>query len=407
VLGDEAPEVIDQRIARIREQAISRPDLIALIEKYSLYKDMRRSKPLSDVIEKMRSSIILAPVSSDTGAADKTISVDLSFDYDEAPAAQAVAQDLMQRILELDASGNSTQATRRAQFLTDQARDLDKQIKGIEQQIAEINGRNGQILSDSSSMFMGGNGGSYDVQIAQLQRDNAMLSSQRSEARNSDQRDPAVAAAETALASARAVYTENHPDVVLAKQRLAEAKELAKSNTAKLPMQSIDDQISFNNSQMAALRAAKAREVGQVSSALSARAQAPMVRQQISQLQQQLAGLNTQYEGVSQKLLAARAGVRADDEQLGERLSVIDPPVIPDKPVWPNRLLIAAAGIAGGLGLGLVLALIVEFILRPIRDPSALASITGLSPLASIPPIKDRPVVKARKRSWLMPWRRT
>ena len=412
ILGDDGPEIIDRRIARIREQAMSRPDLVALIEKYGLYKDMRASKPLSDVIEKMRSSIILAPVAAEGGGPsdDRTISIQLSFDYFEPVPAQQVAQDLMQRMLELDATGNSVQAANKVQFLTEQARGLQRQIQSVQGNIAQINAQNGQILSDSGAMVMGGNTGSYDVQIAALQRDNATLLSQRNQARSSDQRDPVVASAESALATARAIYTENHPDVVFAKQRLAEARELAKSNTAKLPLQSIDDQIAFNNSQLAALRAARAREMGQVSSALSARSRAPLVQQQISQLQQQLAGLNSQYEGVSTKLLAARAGVRAEDEQMGERLSVVDPPIVPDKPMWPDRLLIAAIGIVGGLGAGVLLALIVELILRPIRDPSTLTAIVGLAPLAVIPPIKPRPKPgqKGTSALWsrIWPWAR-
>ena len=42
---------IEQRIARIREQVLSRGDLIQLIEQNDLYSDERRSKPLSKVIE--------------------------------------------------------------------------------------------------------------------------------------------------------------------------------------------------------------------------------------------------------------------------------------------------------------------------------------------------------------------
>lgn len=402
IIGDDGPEIIDRRIARIREQATSRPDLVALIEKYGLYKDDRERKPLSEVIEMMRSAIVLAPVSGDmagTRPDEKTISIQLSFDYREARPAQAVAQELMQRLLELDSTGNAEQATNKVQFLTEQAKDLDRRIKDVQGKIAEINIRNGGILSDSGTVMLGGNSGSYDVQIASLQRDTASLIAQRNTARSSDQRDPAVTAAQSQLAAARAVYTENHPDVVLAKARLAEARELAKSNTEKLPMDSIDDQIAFNNSQIGALRAAKAQELGQMSSALSARSRAPLVQQQITDLQQQLTGLNTQSEAVSSKLLAARAGVRAEDEQMGERLAVVEPPIVPDTPIWPNRLLIAAVGIGGGLGLGLVLALAMELFLRPIRDPGALAAIVGSSPLAVIPPIKARPLPKNNGRT--------
>jgi hypothetical protein len=99
---------------------------------------------------------------------------------------------------------------------------------------------------------------------------------------------------------------------------------------------------------------------------------------------------------VQQKLLAAKAGVRAEDEQMGERLTVVEPPVVPDEPVWPNRLLILAGGIAGGLGLGLLLAGLVELTLRPVRDPRTLASITGAPPIGVVPLIPVKPLRSAR-----------
>jgi hypothetical protein len=84
---------------------------------------------------------------------------------------------------------------------------------------------------------------------------------------------------------------------------------------------------------------------------------------------------------------------------MGEKLSVVDPPVVPDTPIWPDRLLISAMGIVGGLGLGFVLALAIEFLLRPIRDPASLAALVGSPPLAMIPVIKERQSPRARRKS--------
>jgi polysaccharide biosynthesis transport protein len=401
MLGAQGSEVIDRRIARITERVTSRPDLIALIEKHGLYQDLRKSKPLSEVLQKMRESISLTPTGgsdSDGSGQSRTIAFKLSFDYGEAAPAQAVAQDLMQRIVELDATGNSEQAARRVEFLTEQARGLETQINDVQGKIAAINAQNGTVLSNSGVMMLGGGAGSYDVQIAALQRDTAQLISQRDTARTSDSRDPVVSSAEQALASARAVYAENHPDVVIAKQRLAEARELAKSNTRKLPLDQIDQQIAFNNSQVAALRAAKAQEMAQMTSARTAQSRAPLIQTQIADLQGTLSGLSEQYKDVSSKLLAARAGARAEDEQMGEKLSVVDPPVVPDTPVWPDRLLISAMGIGGGLALGLLLALAIEIILKPIRDPGALSALVGSAPLAMIPVISERQAPKQNRK---------
>ena len=69
------------------------------------------------------------------------------------------------------------------------------------------------------------------------------------------------------------VTAETHPDVVIAKQRLEQARQLARTNTSRLPLDTIDQQIAFNNSQIAQLRAAKAQELAQMSSQLSSQAQ--------------------------------------------------------------------------------------------------------------------------------------
>ncbi len=405
VAGGLDNSLIERRIAGIKQQVTSRPDLIELINRHGLYANERTSKPLSDVIDKMRDNIALTPTTvklPTSGADDRTVAFNLTFDYSEAAPAQAVVQDLMDRILDLDANGNLEQATNTAQFLSDQAQNIQDQISKVQAQLADVNARYGRILGSAGTVITGGTG-SYDVQIAELQRDNSNLIAQKEAAESSDTRDPVVKNAEAALAAARAIYSEDHPDVVIAKQRLKEARELAKSNSQKLPLNTIDQQIAFNNSQIAQLRAAKSRDEAQISSQLAAQARAPEVQQQVSALQQKLSGLNQQYQDVQKNLLAAKAGVRAEDEQMGERLAVVQPPVIPDTPIWPNRMLILAIGAAGSLALGMVLAGAVELLRRPIRDPRILSAITGAPPIGIVPIIPKRPFSDSKTRFRLWP----
>lgn len=402
-------ELIDRRIAGIKEQVTSRPDLVALIDKHGLYAEERRRGALSKVISEMRAAISLVPTTVDAAGIrpeKQTIAFELAFDYKEPAAAQAVAQDLMERIVELDASGSAEQASNTVQFLTDQAKGLETRIAELQSQMAVINARNGGVLTGAGTMSTAGSG-SFDVQIAMLQRDNSNLIAQRDLAKSADTRDPAVVAAEAALATARSVYSESHPDVVVAKQRLEEARRFAKGESRKLPTELLEQQVAFNNSQIAALRAARAQEIAQISSSLRAQARAPLVQQQLKDLDQQLTAANEQYRQVSQRLMAAKAGVRAEDEQMGERLAIVEPPVLPDTPVSPNRPLLAALGVGGGLVLGLFLALAVELILRPIRDPAALARLTGHSTLGVIPVIlrRTRTVHRWWERLLPLPWR--
>jgi polysaccharide biosynthesis transport protein len=406
VAGQGSPDIIDQRIAKVRQQVLSRPDLIELIERLDLYASEKKTTPLSTIIEDMRKAASFEPVSAEIqqrgGGRSSTIAFSMSFNYRDPIKAQQVAQDLVERTLRIDSTQSAEQAESTVRFLTEQSGTLQSQIALLEQQIAGIKARNGLALSSAGAAIMG-SGGSYDAQIAALQRDNALLNTQRDLTKTAADRDPVVSAAETQLASARAVYAETHPDVVIAKQRLAEARELAKKNVSNLPIDTIASQIAFNNSQIATLQAAKARDIQQSSAIVSSQARAPLVMEQVAQLQQKLDGLNVQNQQVAQRLLTAQAGSKMASEQKGERLSVIDPPVVPDQPSWPDRPKFILGGIAAGLLMGFGLAFLIEIVRKPIRGFETIRSVTGYSPLVAIPVIPARSLKKLPWYSRIIP----
>lgn len=402
-------QAVAQRIEAIRQQIINRPALIDLITKNELYADRRRSEPLSGVVEDMREAITMMPQTVDLGgqSRDQTIAVRLAYTYDNPVKVQAVTQQLMERVVEVDSTTNAEQLTETVQFLTDQQQGIQRQIAEAEGELSAFNTRYGGILSSSSMATLGGGAAAYDMQISMLQREIADLEAQKRLLQTADTRDPAVVQAESALAAVRAAYTENHPDVVLATQRLEQARAIAKQNVARIPGSELDTRLSAARNQIGVLQAAKSREVSQTSSALAQRAASPAIVQQATQMQQRVATLNKQYEDLSNRLLAARASQRAGEEQMGERLLVVDPPVVPDRPSSPNRPLILAIGALGGLLFGIVLAFAWEIFLRPIRDPAVLADVTGAPPLALVPAVgKPYRARSGGRFSWLNPFAR-
>lgn len=392
LIGSKTTSVIDQRIAKIRQQILSRPDLIELIQNNNLYPDERRSKPLSEIIEKMRNATVISPINADIqqGGTATTIAFSMSFDYSNPIQAQLVAQDFVERLLKLDSSQSAQAAESTVNFLQEQASSLQEQLRGVESQIEGIKARHGLALSNAGMAGVTINsGGAYESQIAALQRENAELAAKAMAARSVDN-DPIVAAATQQLANARAVYSDSHPDVKLAQQRLTEARQAAASRLAAGGQNSpAAAQIAANNASIAQLQAARAGEQARSNAALSAQSAAPLVMEQVAQLQARADGLRTNLERVSSNLMAAQASAKMANEQRGERLTVIDPPVAPDSPTSPNRPLLAAGGVIAGLGLGIGLALLLELILRPIRGAGALQNLLGVGPLVVVPTFRD------------------
>jgi succinoglycan biosynthesis transport protein ExoP len=402
--------IIDQRIAKIREQVLSRGDLIALIEQNGLYEKERRSKPLSEIVETMQKATAVQAVSGDIGQGQQaqnggtsTIAFTMSFDYADPAKAQAVMQSIVSRFLEIDATTMAAQATNTVDFLQDQSRKLQDQIGQIEGQITQLKARNGSALA-SGGMVMPANGSAYSAQIAQLQSENRALLAQ---SRKSGGKDPLVQQAEQALVAARAVYNESHPDVVRAKSRLSQAQEIANSQGDTSDASLVQSQIRANNAQIGQLEQYRASDNARASASMANSSRAPVVLEQVSQLEARASGLRDQLKDITGNVLRAQNSARMAQEQKGERLTVVDPPAAPDKPVSPNRLMLIGGGIAGGLGLGLVLALALEFLLRPIRGVDQLKAL-GLETLTVVPTFRPDLGPGQKRRRWLpgLPFRR-
>jgi hypothetical protein len=107
-------------------------------------------------------------------------------------------------------------------------------------------------------------------------------------------------------------------------------------------------------------------------------------------LERELTSLTVQYEAAVANLGQANVGERIEVMSKGERFSLIEPPSEPLAPVRPKRVLIAGAGVMGGVGLGLGFVALLEMLNRSIRRPVEIAERFGAQPFAVLPYIRTR-----------------
>jgi hypothetical protein len=297
-------------------------------------------------------------------------------------------QAYVTQFMRMNSDAIEDQANLSVRFLSEQAAKLRAQVQQFDDKITSMKAANGALLAGASGPTYVDTG-SYAAQIANLENQNRQLVLQGM----GGAADPQLAAAEAALAQAQATYSDNHPDVQLARERVAAIKRNQPTGSAGVsPI--VQEQIRANNQMIAQLRASMDNAVARANASMSGQARQPVVLQQIMQLESQASNLRSQYNDVSTNLLKAQSRARLANEQRAERLTLVDPPNLPDSPSWPNRPLFIAAGAAAGLGLGLLLALLVELLNRPMRSPNQLNSM-GL-PVLGVVPIIQTNVRKSR-----------
>lgn len=102
-------------------------------------------------------------------------------------------------------------------------------------------------------------------------------------------------------------------------------------------------------------------------------------------LKQQREGLEKQLASANDKLAGARLSEKLDQEQQSERMQVVEPPTLPQKPLKSNRLKMVGISFAAAAILGLAVSFGTEFLSGAIRDRQQLASVVADHFIVCIP----------------------
>ena len=119
-------------------------------------------------------------------------------------------------------------------------------------------------------------------------------------------------------------------------------------------------------------------------------------------LQRDYDNLQTKYQQLKDKQIEARIAQNLEEEQMGERFSVTEPPQLPTTPAAPDRpkllMLVLFAALAAGGGLVVLL----ESMDPALRGQGALTEVLGVPPLVTVPVIDTgADFVDRRRRRWM------
>ena len=204
------------------------------------------------------------------------------------------------------------------------------------------------------------------------------------------------------LEDLRSKYTENHPDVLVAKKKLAELekkkntdafkKEKVKEVAVKKDprFRELQNQLTMTDLEIKRFQQEERSIAEQIGKYRGRIEQTPAREQDMASLMRQYQSIKDTYEKLSKKSQDAQQAENLEKRQKGEQFRVIDPARTPEKPFSPDILKILLISLGAGLGCGLALAYLREQMDRSFHDPGDVETALGLRVLATIPHIGEK-----------------
>lgn len=190
-------------------------------------------------------------------------------------------------------------------------------------------------------------------------------------------------------------YTDDHPDVIKLKKEIQEIEtNLTTFNDNKTEQQETADnpayielksRLNSTNADLRSLNENKLQHKEKLADYENRIVSTPRIERTYVALNRDYKNAVAKYQDIVAKQTSAKLSEELEKGSRGERFSLIEPPLMPEKPFKPNRPVLLVLGFMLALGSGLGLVMLKENLDKSIHGVDVLHELMGDSPLATIP----------------------
>ena len=198
------------------------------------------------------------------------------------------------------------------------------------------------------------------------------------------------------LATARERYSADHPDVRRLERTLKALESESQTSGSAISMISspavrqVDSEMRERMALLVGLRLTQTEIENKISAIDGQLKAVPEIERQYSMLIRRFEDAVQRHDEVQAKLATARMASQLESEQLGERFTLIDVPLLPGQPASPNRLGILMLGIVLAGALAIAALALAEVMDGSVRSSKDIQELLGMPPLAAIPFVETR-----------------
>jgi len=477
----------DERVQMISQRVMTTQNLLSLIERYDLYPDIRAKQPREILLQKFHDDIGMHMISADVidprsgRPTQATIAFAVSYKSRSPDLALKVANELTTLYLNENLVSRTQSAQQSEAFLKEEAQKLAEHIAQLDSELAKFKeahhddlpelaqlnvqelqrteldlrdaesriaaldsqrvllqaqlaqiSPNSQVYSDSGQRVFGPEDrlkalksqlASYKAKYGPNHPD--VLSTQREvdglekEVAAEDQTDDRLrqlSEAKAQLAAALQKYSDEHPDVIRLKHTVASLeKAVAQDDGAgvqRIAADHADNPVYIQVKGQLDATEVERRSAIQKRDDLQGRlekyekrsAEEPEVERQYQTMARDLQSAQMKYQEMLSKQTEAQVSENLETERKGEKFTLIEPPQPPEKPISPNRPLILAMGLFLSAAIGICAVLARDALDTTIRGPVDIRMMLRVPALASIPVIVNAADRRRRRRVLQYSW---
>lgn len=435
---------LDERLSALSQQILSRTRLEALIREFDLYQDKRKTMVMEDVVEEMRKDIhveIPRPSSrrSDPG------SFTVAFDSAKPQTAMKVTERLASMFIDDNLQDREGLAAQTSEFLQTQLEDARRKLSEHEAKLeAYRRAHDGELPTqvDSNLQVMQTMQQQLQASVEATNRDvdrRMIIDKELADASATVVTPPAasaggvsttgsaaeqLAAARAQLAALQLRLKPQHPDIVSLQHRIRELEQKAQAEAAEQPLGPVTPARAVSPAEAAqrkrltdleaerdvlerriAAGIADQKRLQDAITSYRARIEAAPTREaELTELMRDYQTLQDTYKNLLVKSQEASVAQNLERRQIGQQFRIIDPAVLPQQPISPNRLRINMMGTLGGLAFGFALVALLEYRDTTFKSDADIVTSLALPVFAVIPAMVTAAEKQQRSRTRRIAW---
>jgi len=425
---------LQDRLQSMTQQILSRTRLQSTIDRFHLYSvrhGLGGLAPTEDAIEQMRKDIRIELVDSNARPGQLS-AFKIAYSSGSPQLAQRVNSELTSLFIEENLKSQQQLSQSTTAFLQSQ---LEESRTKLEEQEAKVRSfkaehfgnlpsqaeTNVQILSGLQNQLLSTQQTLEHARQQKLYLESLQQQYQTAQAsagaEDSSTPSPQVLANELVdlrrqLEDARSRLTEEHPDVIAIKNKIAgrekqkkdleteiashqetgkatnsvdpsAAAEVRRGSTT--PMMQVQSQLKVAKLEIENYEQHAKELESQISAYRTRLNLTPQTEQQLAEVSRGYEESKSNYNSLLQKQNQSQLASSLEQRQQGEQFRILDPPNLPTRPSAPNHLMLSLVGLVVGAVLGFGLALLLELTNVLVRQEKDLEGIVPTRVLVGIP----------------------